>query len=435
MTNGELSKEKTFKDFVIPDYILKGERTPENRVNIAPRSPMLIFINTKSGGQQGSSILEQLRSLPNQVFKLPEERPNEVLHKIFQHLEKLISEGDHVASDVLAKLRIVVAGGDGTHGWLLGTVADLSVSILPPIATIPLGTGNNLPFSFGWGKKNPGTDMKSVHGFLQQAVNAKPMSVDRWYVCIRMSKLVEDSPLKREPALEKVSSLEKISEEDRLSYHGSFWNYLSLGMDAQVSYEFHTQRKEHPEKFNHQLVNQTRYARISCAQGWFCAPCSHPKSRNITSLATIYIAKKDGKWQQLQISSRIRSIVLLNLPSFSGGLDPWGDPGDKKSRERGLTAPFVNDELLEVVGFRDGWHGMTLLLPNSHGTRLAQAHKLRIVFNNGASDSMYMRVDGEPWIQPLPRSDEPTVVEILHRGKALVLATANRLAKSISTRS
>lgn len=37
-----------------------------------------------------------------------------------------------------------------------------------------------------------------------------------------------------------------------------------------------------------------------------------------------------------------------------------------------MTPPFVDDGLIEVVGFRDAWHGMVLLAPNGHGTRLAQ---------------------------------------------------------------
>jgi len=105
----------------------------------------------------------------------------------------------------------------------------------------------------------------------------------------------------------------------------------------------------------------------------------------------------------------IRSIVCLNLPSFSGGLDPWGKPNRKKSiyvsakfhllfssgakfysvknldifityedsdkiilPQRDLTLPYVDDGLFELVGFRDAWHGLVLLAPNGHGTRLAQ---------------------------------------------------------------
>ena len=101
-----------------------------------------------------------------------------------------------------------VAGGDGTASWLLGVVSDLKLPKPPPIATVPLGTGNNLPFSFGWvgymlyffvyqiikslllshlligrsnvqGKKNPGIDPQSVETFLYQVREAKEMKIDR----------------------------------------------------------------------------------------------------------------------------------------------------------------------------------------------------------------------------------------------------------------
>lgn len=57
---------------------------------------------------------------------------------------------DCVVSLLHVFLVLQVAGGDGTAGWLLGVVSDLKLSHPPPIATVPLGTGNNLPFAFGW---------------------------------------------------------------------------------------------------------------------------------------------------------------------------------------------------------------------------------------------------------------------------------------------
>jgi hypothetical protein len=40
--------------------------------------------------------------------------------------------------------------------------------------------------------------------------------------------------------------------------------------------------------------------------------------------------------------------------------------------QKEFTPPYVDDGLIEVVGFRDAWHGLVLLAPNGHGTRIAQ---------------------------------------------------------------
>lgn len=45
------------------------------------------------------------------------------------------------------------AGGDGTVGWILGCLGELSKQgrePVPPTSIIPLGTGNDLSRSFGW---------------------------------------------------------------------------------------------------------------------------------------------------------------------------------------------------------------------------------------------------------------------------------------------
>jgi len=323
-----------------------------------------------------------------------------------------------------------VAGGDGTAGWLLGIMGDLKLEHPPPIATMPLGTGNNLPYSFGWGKKNPGTDIKAVRKFLKEVSKANPIKVDSWHVTMSMAVENENSsmePVKVPHSLHSFQRVDTKHEDGRITFRGGFWNYFSIGMDAQVSYTFNTTRQEHPEKFKKQITNQTQYAKITCAQGWFCASCLHPASKNIPKLAKIKVAKKGEQWQDLEISKSIRAIVVLNLPSFSGGLNPWGKPGDKKSKERGLTAPFVDDGLLEVVGFRDAWQGALLFTPNGHGVRLAQTHKLRVEFHSGAATETYMRMDGEPWQQPLPKAPKPTVLEITQLGQSLVLAKKNVL--------
>lgn len=431
------------RDFYIPTYILSENVRQSNDVRLSdvPTCPVLVFINSKSGGQLGGDLLRTYRSLLNkyQVFDLGEATPNSALRKLYLNLGKLKNNGDKFAAKLEERLRIIVAGGDGTAGWLLGVVSDLKLSQPPPIATVPLGTGNNLPFAFGWGKKNPGTDENSVISFLKSVMDAKEMKIDSWHILMRMRAPKEGTcdpiaPLELPHSLHafhRLSSSHDLNVEGCHTFRGGFWNYFSMGMDAQVSYAFHSERKMHPEKFKNQLVNQSTYAKLGCTQGWFCASLVHPSSRNIAQLAKVKIMKKNGEWQNLDVPPSIRSIVCLNLPSFSGGLNPWGTPNSNKRRDRDLTPPFVDDGLIEVVGFRNAWHGMVLLAPKGHGTRLAQAHRIRFEFHKGAADHTFMRIDGEPWKQPLPIDDDTVVVELAHLGQVKMLATHDCISKSV----
>ncbi|XP_031273255.1 diacylglycerol kinase 5-like isoform X1 [Pistacia vera] len=434
--------ESVLEDYYIPNYILVAGSEATNASHI-PACPVIVFINSRSGGQLGGELLVSYRSLlnENQVFDLGEKAPDKVLHELYANLEKLRQAGDILAAEILKKLRIIVAGGDGTAGWLLGVVSDLKLSHPPPIATVPLGTGNNLPFAFGWGKKNPSTDRQSVLSFMEQVKNAKEMKIDSWHILMRM-RIPKQGPCDPIAPLELPHSLhafDRVSEKDTLNvegchtFRGGFWNYFSMGMDAQVSYAFHSERKLHPEKFQNQLVNQSTYLKLAGTQGSF-ASLSQPssQSRNIAQLAKVKIMKKQGVWEDLDIPRSIRSIVCLNLPSFSGGLDPWGKPLRKKIRESGLTPPYVDDGLIEIVGFRDAWHGLVLLAPNGHGTRLAQANRICFEFQKGAADHTFMRIDGEPWKQPLPVDDDNVVVEISHLGQVSMLAVPGCRSKSIN---
>ncbi|RZS17670.1 hypothetical protein BHM03_00049843 [Ensete ventricosum] len=166
------------------------------------------------------------------VFDLGEEVPDKVLQRLYANFEKLKAEGDKLAEHIERTLRVIVAGGDGTAGWLLGVVCDLKLAQPPPIATVPLGTGNNLPFSFGWvrqGKKNPGTDPQSVKFFLDEVKKAKEMKIDR---------------------------------------------YCSVNSFSLVGHCFATSTETWILKF----YLRTTYARLGATQGWFLASLFHPSS-------------------------------------------------------------------------------------------------------------------------------------------------------------
>lgn len=135
--------------------------------------PMLVFVNSKSGDNQGVKFIRRFKQLlnPLQVFDLALGGPSKGL-KLFQNF-------DH--------FRILVCGGDGSVGWVMNEVDRMNLSTQCQLGVLPLGTGNDLSRVLGWGTSFD--DDTAVTQFLRHLERAKAAVLDRWSI------MVEEKPL------------------------------------------------------------------------------------------------------------------------------------------------------------------------------------------------------------------------------------------------
>ncbi|KAL0345997.1 UNVERIFIED_CONTAM: Diacylglycerol kinase [Sesamum radiatum] len=149
-----------------------------------PEFPLIVFINSKSGGRHGPELKARLQELmgEEQVFELSAVKPHEFVQYGLACLEKFASLGDNCAKEIREKLRIVVAGGDGTVGWVLGCLGELNQQDrlpVPPTGIIPLGTGNDLSRSFGWGGSFPFNWKSAIKRSLDKVARSPIAHLDR----------------------------------------------------------------------------------------------------------------------------------------------------------------------------------------------------------------------------------------------------------------
>ncbi|OEL24668.1 Diacylglycerol kinase 7 [Dichanthelium oligosanthes] len=361
-------------------------------------APVVVFVNSRSGGRHGPELKVRLHELitEDQVFDLYTVKPSDFILYGLSCLERLADQGDNCAKAAREKMRIVVAGGDGTVGWMLGSLSDLykvKREPVPPTGIIPLGTGNDLARSFGWGGSFPFGWRSAVKRYLSKAATGPICRLDSWQTVIQMPegeiKELPYSLKKVEPADRLEISQENGTElsEKASCYKGVFYNYLSIGMDAQVAYGFHHLRDEKPYLAQGPIANKLIYAGYSCTQGWFCTPCTASP----------------------QLS--VRSLVVLNLYNYGSGRHPWGDLKPEYLEKRGFVEAHSDDGLLEIFGLKEGWHASFVMAELIKAKHIAQAAAIKFEMRGGQWNRAYVQMDGEPWKQPLIQ-DQSTILEI-----------------------
>ncbi|CAH2246771.1 diacylglycerol kinase delta isoform X1 [Pelobates cultripes] len=141
-------------------------------------SPLLVFVNSKSGDNQGVKFLRRFKQLlnPAQVFDLMNGGPHLGL-RLFQKFDTF---------------RILVCGGDGSVGWVLSEIDTLNLHKQCQLGVLPLGTGNDLARVLGWGSACD--DDTQLPQILEKLERAGTKMLDRWSIMVYETKLPAQTP-------------------------------------------------------------------------------------------------------------------------------------------------------------------------------------------------------------------------------------------------
>ncbi|ULU06531.1 hypothetical protein L3Y34_018406 [Caenorhabditis briggsae] len=319
---------------------------PTDLWSSGPSQPLLVFVNPKSGGNKGSKALHTLCWLlnPRQVFDITSLKGPKFGLEMFRK--------------VVTQLRILVCGGDGTVGWVLSTLDNLNWPAYPPMAIMPLGTGNDLARCMGWG----GVFSDEPISQLMQAILHETIvtHLDRWRIDV-----------------EPNTSCNLEEEDDGMQSALPLTvmnNYFSIGADAHVALQFHHSRSANPQMLNSRLKNRIAYGGLGTIDLF---------KRSWKDLSEYITLECDG----VDVTSRIKElklhcILFHNITYYAGGTIPWGESSESK--------PSCCDGKVEVLGFTTAT--LAALQMGGKGERISQCSRVKVTTNK----AIPMQVDGEP---------------------------------------
>uniref|UniRef100_A0A8C2B728 Diacylglycerol kinase n=1 Tax=Cyprinus carpio TaxID=7962 RepID=A0A8C2B728_CYPCA len=168
-------------------------------------SPLLVFVNSKSGDNQGVKFLRRFKQLlnPAQVFDLVNGGPHLGL-RLFQKFDNF---------------RILVCGGDGSVGWVLSEIDKLNLHKQCQLGVLPLGTGNDLARVLGWGPSCD--DDTQLPQILEKLERASTKMLDRWSIMTYEIKIPpkHSCPTTPEEAEDGQVPLQISAYEDSVAAH------------------------------------------------------------------------------------------------------------------------------------------------------------------------------------------------------------------------
>eukprot|EP00041_Stephanoeca_diplocostata_P033943 m.1137029 g.1137029 ORF g.1137029 m.1137029 type:complete len:434 (-) comp24434_c2_seq4:374-1675(-) len=303
---------------------------------------------------------------------------------------------------------MLVGGGDGTLAWALAQyivfrhqldadmLPDLLTAtediVIPKVALMPIGIGNELARCLGWGSgfrhnatASIATQQQKLDRHIATAISGSQGWLDEWMVKTSGPAIaVGGEP---DPARGHVCCRRRML------------CFMSIGfLDSAISHEFSTLRDGNPSVFGAwTVVNKAAYAYLGLKKG--IADVLPPVRDHLR-------LEVDG--ETIELPPSITTVQILNCHSSADGLDFWGTKESSLDTElQQFEPPHLADGLLEVVGTEGLVHMLSVRMRLRHSIRLAQGKSIRITMatkhpgvlsEHNSTATLAAQIDGESWV-------------------------------------
>ena len=308
---------------------------------------IILFANRLSGSGLGQQVISSI--LPRSdihVVQLPEEPYS------WKELgyDKLHNEN----------LRIAVCGGDGTVNWVVSMLSEYyghdTDSFRPPLAIIPMGTGNDLSNMLGWGQAFDFFDLVDIDDRLDEIRRVKDVkNVDIWSVSAKKLK-------SKEPAKTKTMI-----------------NYFSIGVDANIAKDFADARNSFPELFFCHTASRLMYVPVTFGS---------LIGQNTLETYLKGSMEVDGQTIPFNFTDSSKTFIVQAITSIYGGLDLWKSPEERA----------VDDGKFEIIEQGGFWSLAFSQIGVNLSDGIGQAQSVTLT----TSETAVYQIDGEPMVAEGP---------------------------------
>lgn len=161
----------------------------------------------------------------------------------------------------------------------------------------------------------------------------------------------------------KVNILSNVLKKIKIVNTITMYNYIGIGLDAQITLDFHRTRRSPLYLFNSTLFNKIIY--VGCGTQQFL----EHQCKGLQNMIELYMDDK-----KIDLPD-IESIVIVNIESWGAGVNLW-QLGADDGKEFG--SQFIDDGLLEVLGVRSSIHIAQLKMGIAEPIRIGQASVIRV---------------------------------------------------------